>query len=241
MKEQDTLQRTLEKFNFSRGQSIALLLCSYIPILHIIVILGALLTPWATFGWRIATGAALLYLLPPFIARCILKIWPVQQGIIPMPSRDYFVWWILLNLQVVFCRLPFLEEIMRFVPGAYGVWLRLWGSKIGRFIYWAAGLRILDRSFLDIGDGVVFGAGVRLNPHVIAQNDEGKMELLLATVHLGKRSVIGGYALLTAGTRVADDENTRACRISPPFSHWKGGRRIAKGPTPTDSDGEYEG
>jgi hypothetical protein len=240
MKEQDTLQRSLEKFKLSKGQSIALLLCSYIPILHIIIILVALFVPWTGLRWRIVAAVALLYLLPPVIARCILKIWPVREGIIQMPSRDYFVWWILLNLQVVFCRLPFLEEFMRLVPGAYGVWLRMWGSKIGRFIYWAAGLRILDRSFLDIGDGVCFGAGVRLNPHVIAQNDEGRMELLLATVHIGRRAVIGGYALLTAGTTVADDENTRACQLSPPFSHWQGGRRTGKNPSRSDPETEHE-
>ena len=145
-----------------------------------------------------------------------------------MPSRDYFVWWIVLNLQVVFCRLPALEEIMRIIPGAYSAWLRLWGSRIGSFTYWAAGLRILDRSFLDIGSGVAFGAGVRLNPHVIAENADGKMELLLATVHIGDRAIVGGYALLTTGTWIADDEVTRACLISSPFCHWKGGKRIEK-------------
>lgn len=240
MKEQHTLQDSLERFKFSRGQSIALLLCSYIPFLHIIIILVTLFVPWAGLGWRTGGAVALLYLLPPVVARCILKIWPIREGIIQMPSRDYFIWWILLNLQVVFCRLSFLEELMRLVPGAYGVWLRLWGSKIGRFIYWAAGLQILDRSFLDIEDGVVFGAGVRLNPHVVARNDSGQMELLLATVHLGKRSFIGGYALLTAGTRVADDESIRACQLSPPFSHWQGGRRIEKGGAQSDAEAEHE-
>ena len=117
---------------------------------------------------------------------------------------------------------------MRIVPGAYSVWLRLWGSRIGAFTYWAAGLRILDRSFLDIGNGVAFGAGVRLNPHVIAEGDDSGLELLLATVHIGDRAIIGGYALLTAGTRVADGESTRACLMSPPFSHWEGGKRIVK-------------
>jgi hypothetical protein len=229
MSEQHTLQDALEGFKFSKGQGIALLLCSYIPFFHILIILGAIFAPWAGLGWRIGAAVALLYLLPPVVARGILKIWPIREGAIQIPSRDYFAWWALLNLQVVFCRLPMLEEILRLVPGLYGVWLRLWGAKIGRFVYWAAGLQILDRSFLDIEDGVVFGAGVRLNPHVIAKNESGQMELLLATVHLGKRAVIGGYALLTAGTQVAEDESTRACQLSPPFSHWQGGRRTAKG------------
>lgn len=225
MKNKHTLQSSLEKFNFSTGQRIVLLLCSYIPLLHVLLTVCTLCVPWATLGWRIGAAVAVLYLMPPILARGILGIRPIREDRIRMPSRDYFTWWILLNLQVVFCRLPFLEELMRLIPCAYSAWLRLWGSRIGRFTYWAAGLRILDRSFLDIGDGVAFGAGVRLNPHVILENDEGRMELLLAKVSIGHRALIGGYALLTAGTRIDDDENTRGCLISRPFSHWQAGKR----------------
>lgn len=232
MKEAPTLQQSLEKFNFSKREQIALLLGNYLPILHVLLVVLTVCLPWTTLGWRIGSGAAVLYLLPPLVARCILRIWPIREGCIAMPSRDYFIWWIILNLQVVFCRLPALEELLRIVPGAYGAWLRLWGSRIGSFIYWAAGLQILDRSFLDIGSGVAFGAGVRLNPHVIAENEHGELELLLATVHIGDRALIGGYSLLTAGTRIAGGENTRACLVSPPFSHWEGGKRTQKGKKP---------
>ena len=228
MTEGQTRQRSLEKFNFTRGQRLVLLCCNYIPILHVALMACTLCLPWAACGWRIGAAFAVLYLLPPLAARCILRLWPIREGRIAMPSRDYFVWWIVLNLQVIFCRLPALEELIRLIPGAYSAWLRLWGSRVGSFTYWAAGLRILDRGFLDVGSGVAFGAGVRLNPHVVAENADGQMELLLATVHIGDRAIIGGYALLTAGTRVADDEVTRACLISSPFSCWKRGRRTEK-------------
>ena len=62
----------------------------------------------------------------------------------------------------------------------------------------------------------------------MAENDTGEMELILATVHIGDRAIVGGYALLTAGTRIADDEMTRACVTSSPFSHWQGGKRVKK-------------
>ncbi|MBU1043650.1 MAG: hypothetical protein KJ915_04540 [Candidatus Omnitrophica bacterium] len=228
MNKKHTLKCSLEKFNFSNRQRIALLLCNYIPILQVLLIVIIISLPWAMLKWRIGLAVAVLYILPPIVARCVLKIWPIRQGSVSMSSRDYFVWWFVLNLQIIFCRFPFLEELMRIIPGAYSAWLRLWGSRIGSFTYWAAGLRVLDRSFLDIGNGVVFGAGVRLNPHVIAENDDGQMELMLARIHIGDRAIIGGYSLLTAGTRIADDENTRACLISPPFSNWKGGKRIEK-------------
>lgn len=228
MTEGQTLRRSLERFKFTRGQQVALLCCNTIPILHVTLIACTICLPWAAYAWRIGAAVGVLYLLPPVVARCILKLWPIQEGRIAMPSHDYFVWWIVLNLQVIFCRLPALEELVRLIPGAYSAWLRLWGSRIGSFTYWAAGLQILDRGFLDIGSGVAFGAGVRINPHVVAENADGQMELLLATVHIGDRAIIGGYALLTAGTRVADDEVTRACLISSPFSCWKRGKRIEK-------------
>ncbi|MBN2685002.1 MAG: hypothetical protein JXR40_06960 [Pontiellaceae bacterium] len=232
MNEKQSLQQSLNKFNLSKRQQAALLLCNYIPFVHLLLIIGTIFIPWETLAWRIGAGIAELYLIPPLLARFLLKRWPMKNENIPMPSRDYFVWWAMLNLQVIFCRIPFLEEFMRLIPGAYSAWLRLWGSRIGSFTYWAPGLRILDRSFLDIGSGVVFGAGVRLNPHVIAPNNEGEMELFLAPIRIGDRAFIGGYALLTAGTQIADDETTRACLISPPFSQWKDGKRINKSTTP---------
>jgi len=105
------------------------------------------------------------------------------------------------------------------VPGVYSLWLRLWGSRVGKLTYWAPGTVILDRGFLDIGDNVVFGAGVRLNPHVM-END-----LRLARVKIGDGAMIGGYSLLTAGTEIAAGEATRAFLISPPFSKWENGKR----------------
>ena len=132
------------------------------------------------------------------------------------------------NLQMLFCRLPMLEELLRLVPGLYSLWLRLWGARVGRLTYWGAGLRILDRSFLQIGDDVIFGAAVRLNPHVLARNERGETELLLARIVVGERTMVGGYSLLTAGTEIAPDESTRAFLVSPPFSRWRNGRRSVK-------------
>ena len=86
---------------------------------------------------------------------------------------------------------------------------------------------ISDRSFLDIGDDVVFGAGVRLNAHVLTK-DEGRPLLYLATIHIGSRTIVGGYSLLTAGTAISEDEVVRAFLVSPPFSAWKDGKRVRK-------------
>jgi len=70
--------------------------------------------------------------------------------------------------------------------------------------------------------------GVRLNPHVIATNDEGERELLLASIVIGDHSLIGGYSLLTTGTEICPNETTNSFLRSPPFCTWKDKKRIKK-------------
>jgi hypothetical protein len=194
--------------------------------------------PHFVLSLRIVLTWVVLYILPPFLARCLVLIFPIREERIDIPSRDYFVWWILLNLQMIFCRLPFFEELLRMIPGAYSLWLRLWGARIGSLTYWSPGLRVLDRGFLDIGDKVAFGAGVRLNPHVIVRDKDGRMQLLLADIHIGDGVIVGGYSLLTAGTHLADDEISKAFLMSPPFSRWKNGRRIRERDNDMQNAGE---
>ena len=183
---------------------------------------------WAPLGWRIAGGVVVLYLAPALAARIVIAVSPVAEGRIRPGTGAFFTWWTLANLQMIFCRLPMLEEIIRLVPGLYSLWLRLWGARIGRLTYWGAGLRILDRSYLRIGDDVIFGAAVRINPHVLTRNEQGEMELILASIVVGDRTIVGGYSLLTAGTEIVPDECTRAFLISPPFSRWENGSRANK-------------
>ena len=214
-----------------------LLTLNLIPALHLLAITLILLKSTATWPWRIAAALSLLYIAPPLAARLVLAFAPVSQGRIATGSRAFFSWWAAFQLQVLFCRLIFLEELVRLMPGLYSAWLRLWGARIGRLTYWSPGVVITDRSFLRIGDDVVLAAGVRLNAHVLARNAAGEVELLLADVTIGDRAIIGGYSLLTAGTVIAPDEATRAFLTSPPFSVWQNGKR-ARNAEPEAADHE---
>ncbi len=204
---------------------LAMLFINYTALCQSALCLALLLIPYDVWWHRLGYAACALYLLPPLVALPIRKFFAVGEGRFAPDSREFLVWWTLFNLQVIFCRLPLLEEVLRIVPGLYSAWLRLWGARIGRLTYWAPGTVILDRSFVHIGDDVAFGAGVRLNPHVMAVNDSGEKELILASVTIGNGAVVGGYSLLTAGTEIADGENVRAYLISPPFSRWEKGKR----------------
>lgn len=201
----------------------ALLAWNFMPLGHVAAMGAAsMLVPgW----WKALVVVVLLYGLPPLMARTLLAWRPIVAGTHPVGSSSFVSWWATAQCQMLFCRLPALEEVLRLVPGLYSAWLRLWGARIGRLTFWSPGLRILDRSFLVIGDDVVFGAGVRLNPHVIS-GEAGRLELHLAPIDIGSGARIGGYALLTAGTVVGAGEQVHAFALCPPFTRWREGRRL---------------
>jgi len=222
----DSLKTNVAGAPLTIGGRILLLALNYIPGLHAAAVILLLVIPVANWWTRWAAALATLYLIPPISARTVRWLIPIAEGRIAFGSKMFFSWWILFQWQCLFNRFPALEEILRLVPGLYSCWLRLWGGKIGRLTFWAAGTLILDRSFVEIGNDVAFGAGVRINPHVLAKNENGQQELLLATVKISDRAMIGGYSLLTAGTEIVADEATRAFLVSPPFSIWKNGKRL---------------
>jgi hypothetical protein len=216
------------KTQFPLPKRIGIILISYFSFFFSASLLAILILPSAELRWRLLSTITLLYLFPAVCARLLLVLAPLKCGIIDLKSSDFITWWVLFNLQVIFCRFPLLEELLRLIPGIYGPWLRLWGAEVGRLTYWAPGLKILDRPFVKIGDDVVFGADVRLNPHVVFKNDLGKLVLALDYVTVGSRTLIGGYSLFTAGTTIFPDQATRAYLILPPFSKFRDGKRDKK-------------
>lgn len=206
-----------KSFADGKGVRSAMLLLNLVPLLHAAGTLACFLTPWP---WLAPVVLYIVPLVPGRLLRASLRAAPAE---IPIGSHDFLRWWASFQCQVLFLRFPVFEEILRLIPGLYSLWLRGWGSRIGKLTYWAPHTIILDRGFLEIGDHVVFGAGVRLNPHVMEREPEPVLRL--APVSIGDGAMIGGYSLLTAGTEIAPGEATRAFLISPPFSRWKNGRR----------------
>jgi hypothetical protein len=210
-----------------------MLLLNMFPLAHVSALVAIALVnipAWA----RIAGVLAGLLIVPPLLARFVHAAWPLPSAKISIESRGFLCWWATAQFQIVFNRLPMIEELLRMVPGVYSNWLRLWGSRIGRLTYWSPGMVVLDREYLAIGDDVVFGAGVRLNGHVIWRNRAGRLELLVAPIKIGSGASVGGYSLLTAGTEIVAGETTKAHLLSPPFSVWRGGKRVRGGRDETE-------
>ena len=214
----------------------AMILMGFIPLLHATLSMAPVgLVLMGRPRWLLTLTPVILYLLPAVIVRLVMWLTPMPAGLIDLGSPMFLRWWFTAQWQVVFARLPWLEELLRLVPALYSAWLRLWGSRIGALVYWSPGVVILDRSLVTLGDRVVFGAGVRLNPHVLAPI-AGRRSLILAPVTIGSDVLVGGYSTLLPGCVIAPGEVTDAFRTVHPFTHLEGGRRTRLSTLPLAGD-----
>ena len=214
--------------NFSTSKKILFVLFNYFTFFLLLLVTTSLLLLPYSMGVRVAFGLAIVYLLPPLLAQIALRLYPIKKSHIPFGSTAFMTWWFLTSLQTIYSRFFFFFLLLRSVPSLYSLWLRLWGAKIGKMTYWSPSTKIIDRSFLDIGDFVSFGMGVKLNPHVISKNSQGESVLLLAPIIIRDNVLVGGYSLLTTGTELCANESTNSFLRSPPFCTWKDKKRIKK-------------
>ena len=202
---------------------LAMVVIGYLPFLIASSVVGTVIS--TVRGWGMARGLicgiGLLYILPPIAHRLTSVVFGPQTGRHSVSSLAFLRWWLSAQWQVIFNRLPMLEEVLRLVPGLYSLWLRLWGSKIGSLVYWSPGVAVLDRAFLRVGDRVVFGAGVRINPHVIVPGKKGEAQLWLAPVTFGDDALIGGYTLIPSGCTVPAGLSVPAGKYVRPYSTWQ--------------------
>ena len=207
---------------------VGMVVLGFIPALHLI---ATLLPAALAATGRISPSAAWLtpgifFLLPPLVVRASTWWSPLMNGRLKPGSRGFLHWWFTAQWQIVFTRLPMIEEAIRMIPGLYSLWLRLWGARVGALVYWSPGVVILDRPLVRIGTRVIFGVGVRINPHVLAPDGPRQMALYLAPIEIGDDALVGGYSALLPGCQVADGEVTPPFRTIHAFSRFANGRRV---------------
>lgn len=201
---------------------------NYLPIVY--------LAAGAAAAWNIEGAAEAwsfiliwIYLIPAIVCRITLLFFGYPEGRnIGQETRAYKVWWFLSQWQVVFNRLPWLEELLRLIPGAYALWLNLWGGRISLFAYWGPGSKILDRYLVRVGPGAVIGAGASITGHLGTLNEDGSFAVDIATVTVCEGTIIGAHARIGPGCQISAHEMVPAGRLLPPFTLWQGGRKIKK-------------
>lgn len=205
---------------------LAMVVIGFVPCLHVASVL--LPVPLVLSGgprWLLLLAPIALFLLPPLLVRVVTWRRALPEGRIDFGAKPFLRWWFTAQCQIVFSRLPWLEEGLRLIPSLYSAWLRLWGARVGALVYWSPGVVILDRSLLKVGDRAVFGAGARVIPHVIAPVPAGGGALYLAPITVGSDALIGAYSSLLPGCVVAPGEVTPPFRSVHAFTRVEAGRR----------------
>jgi hypothetical protein len=151
----------------------------------------------------VALGAFLPYVLPLVCYRFISLFAPLRMGVFRRVGQTgYSPWLGAHKLQLIYLSFPVLERILRLVPGLYSAWLRLWGSEIGKGVYWTPRVEVLDRTHLKIGDHVFFGDEVRLIPHA-ARPRGTDFSVYVAPIEIQSYSFIGAYCRIAPGVVIA--------------------------------------
>ncbi|WP_353931562.1 acyl transferase [Okeanomitos corallinicola TIOX110] len=146
-----------------------------------------------------------IYGLPLLVYRLHKKNYRITEGISYLQDQKYIPWWGSHQIQVIYIAIPVLESVLRLIPGVFSMWLRLWGSKIGKNVYWTPGLEIADRGLLEIGNNVVMGHRVGISSHVIKPRKDNLM-LYVKKVKIGNDVFIGGGTLIAPGVVIHDGQ-----------------------------------
>lgn len=166
-------------------------LVSLFPALYLVLVAGTLGWIWlAPAWWSVLLLIAVVYLVPLACFRVHELFLPLGEGQWDLSEPAYNRWWASYCFQYPFTAVPWLEALIHFVPGLYSCWLRAWGSKIGKRVFWTPRVDILDRSLIEVGDGVVFGHLSAMSCHAVSDID-GRPMLITMKIKIGERSLIG--------------------------------------------------
>lgn len=172
-----------------------------------------------TWGWLLI-GLFWLYLVPPLLGRLVLALFGRPHGSFTQDQRGYRVWWVLTQLQTPFNRLPFLEELLRFVPGLYSLWIALWGGRLSPFAYIAPGVVIADRYLVRVERRAVLGFRSTLVGHMAVRNEAGRWLVVIAAPTVQESAIVGGDAGLGPGATLLRGALLPSGRRIGPFDQW---------------------
>ena len=144
-----------------------------------------------------------LYCLPLLVYWIHQYFYPVREGISYLVGKEYSPWWGSHQIQVIYIAFPALETLLRLIPGAFSLWLRLWGSQVGKGVYWTPSLEIADRGLIEIGDRVVFGHRITILSHAIKPKKQNLM-LYVKKVKIGNNVFLGAGSHLAPGVVIED-------------------------------------
>jgi hypothetical protein len=212
---------------------------NYLPVAQLLLGAIAIFSLASSTASALLLAAAWLYLLPPAVCRLTLAAFgtPCGRGL-TQDARAFKVWWFLHQWQIVFDRLPWLEELLRLAPGLYALWLRMWGGRVSPLVYWGAGSLVVDRPLVVVEAGAIIGMGAALTGHLGVRGEDGIYRVDIAAPHVGSGAIMGARSGLGPGAELAADRMLPAGRLIPAFTRWDGSGKRGLPATPEESPDE---
>jgi len=184
-------------------------LVSSFPVLHIFLVFFFLLMMVKNLTWpNLLFFLLSLYIFPVFTFRVHNLIYPLKEGIFDLAEPRYNAWWASHMFQYLFIAFPFLETPFHFLPGGYSFWIRCWGGKVGKHVYWTPRVEVLDRSLISIGDYVVVGHISTFCSHMIVSM-RGRSKLFVKRITVGDSAFIGADSQMGPGAKVVEGEKLK--------------------------------
>lgn len=168
---------------------------------------------------------AIIYLLPPMLWRLLRLFIPAKMGASYLGKNSKTVngWFVSYQIQQIYNALPFLEALLKLIPGAYSAWLRLWGARIGKSVNWTCQSKIVDRPFIHIGDRCLIGNEAYLSAHAIKKKDDRYL-LYLKEITIGSDVVLSLQSIVGPGAVIGDRAFISARAAVHPNQHIKEGQ-----------------
>jgi acetyltransferase-like isoleucine patch superfamily enzyme len=189
-------------------------LFSYFPLMMTAASFVALgvFAAWPS-GWSALLLVFVLYLLPPMILRIMYRWAPLTYGVLSIKPGRFCPWLASHHIQAFYDALPYLESLLRVIPGFYSAWLRMWGSRVGYGVDWPVRIDVLDRDLMDIGNRVVFAREVELSAHVRRKSEGEGLRVLVRPVRIGSYAFVGAAARIGPGAVVPHNVSVPAMSV----------------------------
>lgn len=183
----------------------------FFPVIHLGLILLCFGTLIQSLSFSsIVIFLAVVYLFPIICFQIQDFFIPLKEGRFDFSRNRYCPWWGTHQMQQVYAAIPHLEAVLRIVPGAYSIWLRLWGAKIGKHVYWTPRIEVIDRNLIEIGNNSIVGHRAAMCSHLISK-ENGKLVLTARKVRIGHAVMVGAGSRLGPGTTISDHITVPVC------------------------------
>ncbi len=157
-------------------------------------------------GWFLVLGFLSPYLIPLLTYRLMALFAPIKEGASYIGEEKFSPWVTAFRIQQIYVMFPFLENFLHLLPGLFALWLRLWGSKIGKRVVFAPNISLVDRTHLEIDDYVMFGNSCFLSCHLVEVR-KGRFFCYVKKIKIGKGAFIGAFCNLGPGTKIESGTN----------------------------------